>query len=37
MDKSESEEIVDGVQKVALACGHGEVDGIEVGLAVETA
>jgi hypothetical protein len=32
-----SEEIVNGVQKVAVAGGHGEVDGIEVGLAVETA
>ena len=31
------QEVVNGVQKVALAGGHGEVDGIEVGLAVETA
>ena len=31
-----SEEIVNGIQKAALAGGHGEVDGIEVGLAVET-
>ena len=32
-----SQEVMNGVQKVALACGHGEVDRIEVGLAVETA
>jgi hypothetical protein len=32
-----SQEVMNGVQKVALPRGHGEVDRIEVGLAVKTA